>query len=156
MRLCEIISSDRIVVDPKRAVVRDKAAALGLLGELLAPAVGLSAREVTERLEEREQLQSTGIGEGIAIPHTSFEGVTAHTGALLLCKAGIDFDAIDGSKVTIIFGVVAPKRSTGEHLKTLARISKLLKSEATRERLVDSVDAKTAFSLIEVEDRALG
>ena len=144
------------MVDPKQETVRDKTAALALLGELLAPAVGLGVQEVTERLNEREQLQSTGIGEGIAIPHTSFEGVSSHTGALLLCKGGIDFDAIDGQKVCIIFGVVGPKRSTGEHLKTLARISKLLKSGVTRERLVNAADAQGAFSLIEVEDRALG
>lgn len=156
MRLCEILSRDRIIVDPKQAVVRDKPAALAALGRLLAPAVGLSAEEVTERLEEREQLQSTGIGEGIAIPHTSFEGVPSHTGALLLCKPGIDFDAIDSAKVTIIFGVVGPKRSTGEHLKTLARISKLLKSQTTRSNLVNSADAESAFALIEVEDKALG
>jgi PTS system nitrogen regulatory IIA component len=156
MRLCEILSSERIIVDPNRAVVHDKREALAILGKLLAPSVGLSADEVTRRLEEREQLQSTGIGEGIAIPHTSFEGVPSHTAALVLCNQGIDFDAIDGSKVTIIFGVVGPKRSTGEHLKTLARISKLLKSEITRKRLVTAPDATAAFSLIETEDRALG
>ncbi len=156
MRLTEILSSDRIIVDPDHSVVKGKADALVQLGKLLAPAVGLSADEVTDRLEEREKLQSTGIGEGIAIPHTSFDDVRQHTAALLLCASGVDFDAIDGSRVTIIFGVVGPKRSTGEHLKTLARISKLLKKESTRVQLVESKDAVSAFALIEIEDNALG
>jgi nitrogen PTS system EIIA component len=155
MRLCEILSSDRIIVD-RAHMVHDKAGALGALGQLLAPSVGLEAGEVTQRLEEREKLQSTGIGEGIAIPHTSFDAVEQHIAALLLCPPGIDFDAIDGSKVSIIFCVVGPKRSTGEHLRTLARISKLLKNETTRARLVGSQSAGAAYSLIEAEDRALG
>lgn len=156
MRLCEILTSDRIMVDRNHSVVHDKTDALDALGRLLAPAVGLSAEEVTERLQEREKLQSTGIGEGIAIPHTSFDSVERHMAALVVCTPGIEFDAIDGGNVTIIFGVVGPKRSTGEHLKTLARISKLLKSSATRERITKSSDAGAAFALIEEEDRALG
>lgn len=156
MRLCEILSSDRIVVDRNHRLVRDKNEALDQLGRLLAPAVGLSAEEVTRRLHEREKLQSTGIGEGIAIPHTSFDSVERHTAALLVCMPGIDFEAIDGASVSIIFGVVGPRRSTGEHLKTLARISKLLKSSETRQRITESKDSAAAYSLIEEEDRALG
>jgi PTS system nitrogen regulatory IIA component len=156
MRLREILSSDRIIVDRHCAVVHDKTDALFELGKLLALGVGVDAIEVTHRLEEREKLQSTGIGEGIAIPHTSFEQVQGHTAAVLLCIQGIDFDAIDGAKVTIIFGVVGPKRSTGEHLKTLARISKILKSQQTRQRLLQAKDAGAAYAVIEAEDKELG
>lgn len=156
MRLTDILSADRIVVDPEGAVVPDKDAALAELARLLAPAVGAKTDEVERHLREREKLQSTGIGEGVAIPHTSLEVVEVQAAALLLCASGIDFDAIDKAKVNIIIGVVGPKRSTGQHLKTLARISKLLKSPATRKDLVASSDQSQAYALLELQDRALG
>lgn len=156
MRLCDILSADRIIVDPVGQVVPDKDAALVQLARLLAPAIGATSEEVEQHLRERENLQSTGIGDGVAIPHTSLEAVEVQAAALLLCASGIDFDAIDQAKVNIIVGVVGPKRSTGQHLKTLARISKLLKSSDMRKQLVASEDQVQAYALLERQDRAIG
>jgi len=153
MRLSDIISEDRILVD-REGNVPTKAEALRALARLLATAVGTPEAEVLALLLEREQLQSTGIGEGVAIPHSALEHAEGQAGALLLFPKGIDFDAIDGQPVQIVFGVVGPKRATGEHLRTLARISRLLRDEATRKQLIYAEGARAAFALIEAHDAA--
>jgi PTS system nitrogen regulatory IIA component len=155
MRLTEILPAERILVDPSGGVVRDKADALRLLSHLLAPAVGVDEHAVEHLLSDRERLQSTGIGDGVAIPHASVEAAPGQAAALLLCPHGVPFDAIDGNHVTIIFGVVGPKRATGEHLRTLARISRLLRDGGTRSRLATSDSAETAYRLIESQEMGL-
>jgi PTS system nitrogen regulatory IIA component len=153
MRLSDIITSDRIVVD-RQGALPNKAEALRALSGLLGSAVGAPQEEVLALLLEREQLQSTGIGEGVAIPHSALEHAEAQAAALLLFPQGIDFDAIDGQPVHIVFGVVGPKRATGEHLRTLARISRLLRDEGTRKQLVNAETSKSAYALIESHDAA--
>jgi len=151
MRLSDIITKDRILVD-REGSLPSKAQALHALAHLLGGAVAAPEDEVLALLLEREQLQSTGIGDGVAIPHSALEHAEAQAGALLLFPRGIDFDAIDGQPVHIVFGVVGPKRATGEHLRTLARISRLLRDEGTRKQLANADSAATAFQLIESHD----
>ncbi len=93
-------------------------------------------------LTEREQLQSTGIGEGVAIPHGALPQLETQFAALLIVPEGLDFAAIDALPVNILFAVITPKRATGEHLKTLARVSRLLRNKAFRDRLVAAPDAE--------------
>ena len=152
MRLCEILGVERILVDADGAKVKDKADALRTLARLLAPALALEATHVEALLIERERLQSTGIGEGVAIPHTAVGEAETQAAAVILCRQGIDFEAIDGGKVKIIFGVVGPKRATGEHLRTLARISRLLRDPATREQLLAADSSAQVFDLIQTHD----
>lgn len=152
MRLCEILSVERIFVDGDGSVVKDKTTALHLLSRMLSPALGIEQTQVESLLLERERLQSTGIGDGVAIPHTAVEEAATQAAAVVLCPNGIDFEAIDGEKVRIVFGVVGPKRATGEHLRTLARISRLLRDVATREKLVTSPNAAAALELIQTND----
>lgn len=152
MRLCEILSVDRILVDADGGSVRNKPDALRVLAELLSPALGIDKSHVEALLLERERLQSTGIGDGVAIPHTAVEEAENQAAALLLLPRGIDFEAIDGASVQIVFGVVGPKRATGEHLRTLARISRLLRDGATRARLLASPSSAAAFELISDHD----
>ena len=153
MRLSDIITSDRILVD-RDGTLPNKAEALRALSHLLGGAVSAPEEEVLALLLEREQLQSTGIGDGVAIPHSALEHAEAQAAALLLFPKGIDFDAIDGKPVHIVFGVVGPKRATGEHLRTLARISRLLRDDATRKKLANAESSKAAFELIESHDAA--
>jgi PTS system nitrogen regulatory IIA component len=152
MRLCDILTVDRIVIDGDGGFVRGKSDALRVLSELLAPALHVERARLEEHLVERERLQSTGIGDGVAIPHTALEEAEKQTGALLLCPRGVDFDAIDGAPVNIVFGVVGPKRDTGEHLRTLARISRLLRDENTRQSLISAASSEFAYQLIEARD----
>lgn len=151
MRLSDIISKDRILVD-RDGTLANKAEALRALARLLGAAASAPEEEVLALLLEREHLQSTGIGDGVAIPHSALEHAEGQAAALLLFPRGIDFDAIDGQPVHIVFGVVGPKRATGEHLRTLARISRLLRDEATRKQLANAESPAAAFALIEAHD----
>ena len=152
MRLTDILTEQRILFDGNGAAIRDKNASLVQLGVLISPAVGLDAPTVYGLLLEREKLQSTGIGDGVAIPHASTDGTTNQAAALVICPAGIEFSAIDGAPVNIVFGVVGPRRATGEHLKTLARISRLLRDASTRSRLIGCKDPSSAYGLIMTQD----
>jgi PTS system nitrogen regulatory IIA component len=154
MRLSDILSVDRILVDIDGSVVKTKSEALGRLSSMLSPAIGVAPNEIEHLLLEREKLQSTGIGDGVAIPHCALESAQAQALALLLCPRGVEFEAIDGEPVEIVFGVVGPKRATGEHLRTLARISRLLRDEQTRLRLLASPNPTAAYQLIDANENA--
>jgi PTS system nitrogen regulatory IIA component len=154
MRLTDILTEQRIWVDARSSLIRDKDDSLVRLGSLLSPAVGLDEQTAYRLLLDRERLQSTGIGDGVAIPHASTDVAAAQAAALLICPSGIDFQAIDGGKVFIVFGVIGPRRATGEHLKTLARISRLLRDVSNRNRLIASVDSASAYGLVASEDGA--
>ena len=152
MRLSEILTVERIVVDPAGAGAPDKTHAIQLLARLLCSDGTLPLQTVETLLLEREALQSTGIGDGVAIPHTSLEEVDNQKAALLLLPQGLDFDAIDGQPAFIIFGVIGPKRAASDHLKILAKVSRLLKSPETRRRLLESGSNQQAYSLIEEQE----
>ncbi|AUX24671.1 PTS fructose transporter subunit IIA [Sorangium cellulosum] len=154
MQVCDILSAHQVsVASEQEGLVRSKAEALRRLAALLAAGQQRVETEDIERvLVERERLQSTGVGGGVAIPHGAMEGVERLTGAVLLCPKPIDFDAIDGAPVSILVAVIGPKRATGEHLKTLARISRLLRDEAFRRRLLGASTGRAAFDLIAAEE----
>ena len=158
MRLAELLSPDRIAIrrsqntpDSKGAKL-DKLGALHALADMLGRGTSIDAAEVERVLAEREALQSTGIGEGVAIPHGALSDVSSQCAALLLVPEGLDFSSIDERAVHILFAVVGPKRATGEHLRTLARVSRLLKSAEFRGRLLSQESPTAAFDLIATEE----
>ena len=155
MKLSDLLSTDRILVDLDGGFVQEKVDALRILSHKLGPAVGAEQAVIERLLTDREQLQSTGIGDGVAVPHTSIETASGQAVALLLCPRGVPFDAIDGEDANIIFGVVGPRRATGEHLRILARISRLLRDAKTRTELVNAPTPEDAYGLIEKHDAAL-
>lgn len=150
MKLTDLLSPQLILPDlqarGKRAVMEELCAALTKSWP------GLDADRLMEVLLERERLGSTGIGDGIAIPH----GKLHHLGELLLAfgrsTAGVDFDALDGKPAHLFFLVVAPEQSAGIHLKALARISRLLKSHIVRKDLMQARDAQEIFGIIQAQD----
>jgi PTS system nitrogen regulatory IIA component len=154
MRLIELLTQERVAIQPKAESDRalEKSEALRLLARMLVAGVRVDATDVERVLAEREQLQSTGIGEGVAIPHGALSQLQTQYAALLIVPGGVEFDAIDGMKVNILFAVIGPKRATGEHLKTLARVSRLLRNKAFRDELVAAPDAKAAYALIVAEE----
>jgi nitrogen PTS system EIIA component len=154
MRLIELLTPERVGIRHNEDGARslDKAGVLHALAQALAPGAEVDASEVERVLSEREQLQSTGIGEGVAIPHGALSQLHTQYAALLIVPEGVDFSAIDGLKVTILFAVIGPKRATGEHLKTLARVSRLLRNRSFRDRLVAATDAANAYTLIVAEE----
>ena len=154
MQVGDILTAQHVsVAGEAEGLVRSKQDALRRLASLLATGLGAVRADDIERvLVERERLQSTGVGSGVAIPHGSLEGIERLIGAVLLCPAPIDFDAIDGAPVSILFAVIGPKRATGEHLKTLARISRLLRDERFWQRLLGAPSGRDAFELIAAEE----
>ncbi|WP_437730956.1 PTS sugar transporter subunit IIA [Sorangium sp. So ce1335] len=154
MQVCDILTAHQVsVASEQEGVVRSKADALRRLAALLATGQqGIKSEDIERVLAERERLQSTGVGSGVAIPHGAMEGVERLIGAVLLCPKPIDFDAIDGAPVSILVAVIGPKRATGEHLKTLARISRLLRDEAFRKRLLGASTGRAAYELIAAEE----
>ncbi|MBN2233049.1 MAG: PTS sugar transporter subunit IIA [Deltaproteobacteria bacterium] len=115
---------------------------------------GISASEVYRTLKEREALGSTGIGEGIAIPHGKMKQLDHIIAAFGRSRAGIDFDAIDGRPVTLFFLLLAPENSAGLHLKALAKISRMLKDEDFRRRLAAADNGEDLYAEIRAADQA--
>ena len=154
MRLIELLTPERVAIrrTGDGAAPIDKAGVIKLMAQLLAPGARVDAAEVERVLAEREQLQSTGIGEGVAIPHGALTQLQSQYATLLVVPEGVEFAAIDGFKVNILFAVIGPKRATGEHLKTLARVSRLLRNKAFRDRLITAPDANAAYALIVAEE----
>jgi PTS system nitrogen regulatory IIA component len=157
MNLTDLLTKDRVAIAPAGAGTAahavSKQDALTQLASLLAKGTtGVPRAEIERVLVEREQLQSTGIGDGVAIPHGALAELEAQIASLLIVPEGVEFAAIDGQKVTILFAVVGPKRATGEHLKALARVSRLLRNKGFRDQLVSSPDAEAVYSLIAKEE----
>lgn len=154
MQVCDILTAQQVsVASEQEGLVRSKADALRRLAVLLATGQqGLKVDDIERVLTERERLQSTGVGGGVAIPHGAMEGAERLIGSVLLCPKPVDFDAIDGAPVSILVAVIGPKRATGEHLKTLARISRLLREESFRERLLHAPTGRVAYDLIAAEE----
>jgi PTS system nitrogen regulatory IIA component len=157
MRLTELLNEERVAIFHKDAAhALDKPAAIKLLAGLLAPGARVDVTTVDRVLTEREQLQSTGIGEGVAIPHGALPHLDTQFASLLIVPEGVDFQAIDGLTVSILFAVITPKRATGEHLKTLARVSRLLRNKGFRDRLIGVSSPKEAYHLISSEEADRG
>ena len=103
-------------------------------------------------LLDREALGSTGIGQGIAIPHGKTGAVKSLIAAFGLSRKGVDFESLDGEPAYIFFLLLAPKESAGPHLKALAKISRLLKDKFFRDTLKDCKNKKALIEIISKED----
>ena len=152
MKLSDILSLDRI---DTRLHASDKSQVLRVLSELIAaerPAHAnghaLSADAVARVLSEREALASTGVGDGVAIPHGRLAGLDHFVAALAIRRDGVLFDAIDGRPATIFFAVVGPERASGEHLKCLARIGRVLRDDSVRTRLLAAEQPADALAIV--------
>jgi fructose-specific phosphotransferase system IIA component len=122
---------------------------------LLVKAGSIRDRDVTKLVQillKRESLGSTGIGQGVAIPHGKSDSVGRLVAAFAVSRTGVSFDALDGELVTLFFLLVAPEDSAGPHLKALARISRLLKDKHFRDLLRAAKDEKTLVRIIREED----
>ncbi|MGD0836676.1 MAG: PTS sugar transporter subunit IIA [Polyangia bacterium] len=113
---------------------------------------GIDAQVLRHVLEEREQLATTAIGDGIAIPHGKLDTVDRLVGILGRSPAGLDCQSIDGKPTHLLFMLVAPTNSAGVHLKALARLSKLFRDAGFRQKLLDADDGATMYRTIAEED----
>ena len=149
MKLVEILSPDMVLSELKAA---DKDSAIREMSAFIASERGLRGDEVMRTLLERERLGSTGIGEGVAIPHGKLGSVGEIVACLGRAPAGVDFDSMDGQPTYLFFVLVAPESSTGAHLKALARISRVFKDPEFRRRLMAASDADTMYQVVADED----
>ena len=150
MKIIDFLNEKAISADlkstSKEGVIRE-------LVDLLAKAEGIKNKEdLVKVLLSREALGSTGIGQGVGIPHGKTDSVKRLVAAFGVCHQGVNFDALDGEPVYLFFLLVAPEDSAGPHLKGLARISRLLKDKYFRESLKSLTDEKIILKLIREED----
>jgi nitrogen PTS system EIIA component len=150
LRISEFLISEAVVSDLR---ARDKQEILRELSTALARAhPSLKEERLVEVLREREKLGSTGIGEGVAIPHGKLPGLTQLVAAFGVSRQGVDFEAIDGKPTHLFFALVAPENSAGVHLKALARISRLFKNPRFRASILEAPSAAAIHALIVQED----
>ena len=152
MGLVDLLHPRRVHIVSTDSVPLSKKACLEVIATIVAETTPLPRSEVHRVLIEREELQSTGLGESVAIPHGALEGLDHQVAAMILSKPPVDFDAIDARPVHIIVAVLSPKRAAGEHLKTLARISRLLRTESFRARLLEAVSGEDALQCLADEE----
>lgn len=113
-----------------------------------AELTGLDVRTIFDTLLQRERLCSTGFGHGIAIPHIRLAQVTATVGLFARTVTPIEFDALDGEPVDLIFLLLSPEHAAGDHLKALARISRLVRQPGTLASLRSAKDAESLHAII--------
>ena len=101
---------------------------------------------------EREKLGSTGIGENVAIPHGKSDEVTQIITVLARSKKGVEFESLDQKPVHFVCMVIAPAHSTGQHLKVLARVSRIFKNQGIREEILKAENSDTIYSILMNED----
>ena len=146
MKISDILSLERIncAVSPA-----SKKRALEDVGALLLNAdASLTQGEIFDSLLSRERLGSTGLGHGVAIPHGRVNSATTTIGAFMQLEQAIDFDAIDGKPVDLVFGLLVPAESTDEHLQILAQLAKMFSDDNFCEELRQAKNNQELYTLL--------
>lgn len=146
MKLSEIIDENSVIPELR---AKDKRGVLEELAEAISKHVlSVDKGALVKVLLERERLGSTGIGDGVAIPHGKLTGVDRPIISFGRSKEGLDFDSMDGQPAYLFFLLVAPENSAGIHLKALAKIAKMLKNSLFRKRLMEAQSRKEIHQMI--------
>jgi PTS system nitrogen regulatory IIA component len=150
MRITDILTEDMVIAalagSSKAEVIEELA---GVVSEYQPE---IERARLVQALEDRERLNSTALGDGVAIPHGKLPGLKRVIAAFGRSPHGVDFSSLDGKPTHLFFLLVAPEDSAGAHLKALARISRLLKDEAFRTRLMRAGDTRELYRIIREED----
>ena len=150
MKITDILKKEHII---DNLVSTDKASTLEELSSFLKNKGLVSNKEtLLNALMGREQLGSTGIGENVAIPHAKISEIDQIITMFGRSIKGIEFDSLDKKPVHFIYLVLAPMNSSGQHLKVLARISRLLKNKPLRESIISATETNQIYSIIADED----
>ena len=145
MQLSEIIASNAVIPALKAG---SKKQLLQELANHAAKQAGLDARLIFETLLQREKLGSTGLGHGMAIPHGKFADLNQVQGFFARLAGPVDFDAIDDQPVDLVFLLLAPESAGADHLKALARISRLLRDPGLVAKLRGTDDAEGLYAIL--------
>lgn len=151
MKILDILNKDCII--PELRSQNKKGVLEELTRALSSFKAALNREALVEILLEREHLGSTGIGDGIAIPHGKIQDLDELILSFGRSTRGIDFDSMDGRPTHLFFLLIAPENSAGIHLRALAKISRLLKSAHFRQRLMEAGNREEIFQVIQEEDK---
>lgn len=149
MKISQLLDKSAIIADLKST---DKIGTINELAAAIAHSTNGSSDQIADVLMGREQLGSTGIGGGIAIPHGKLDLVDKIVIGFGLSKAGVEYDSLDNKPVHIFFVLLTPENSTGGHLKVLAQISKMLKMDAFKQNLLSSKTFEDIQNTIQEQD----
>src|SRR5205814_21465 len=128
--------------------VNSKKQAIVELASRAAALTGQNERVILEILQQREKLGSTGIGQGVAIPHAKMPKLDKLTGIFARLDRAIEFDSLDRQPVDLIFLLLAPEGAGADHLKALARIARLLRDPEVTQKLRESRDAEALYAVL--------
>lgn len=145
MQLSDLVKTEGVIASLK---ANSKKQALQELSNLAAEITHLEARDIFEVLLQRERLGSTGVGHGIAIPHGKFPKLDRLYGLFARLEQPIDFDAMDDQPVDLVFLLLAPESAGADHLKALARVSRLLRDPSVVTKLRASDKAGALYSIL--------
>lgn len=145
MDLSDLLGNDAVSVGLK---AKSKKQVIQELAGQAAAKTGLSEREIFDTLLQRERLGSTGVGNGIAIPHGKLTRLDGLIGFFAKLDHPIDFDALDDEPVDLVFLLLAPEGAGADHLKALARIARQLRDATVAQGLRDATDAETVYELL--------
>lgn len=140
------------LLDRKAIALRVSAAtkrqALAVIAEIAARNFGLEVADVLDALAEREAAGSTGVGHGVAVPHARLGGLDRMRGVFVRLEHPVDFQAVDEQPVDLLFALFAPMEATTEHLRALARVSRLLRQSEVRQRVRQARTADAIHALL--------
>jgi nitrogen PTS system EIIA component len=152
MKLCDFVISDAILpdlqVDSKEAAIRAMVESLKTVGTLTAA----DSEGIVAAILKREELGSTGIGNGVAVPHTKHGSVDRLVATVAISKSGVDFQSLDSEPVHILFLLVSPPDRPGDHLRGLENISRHLRNQNFCKFLLQSKTAADVFELLREAD----
>jgi PTS system nitrogen regulatory IIA component len=150
MKITSILPKESIISE---LASQDKVSVIRELSEAIQKShPSINVDKIAKILLEREELGSTGIGSGVAIPHGKLPDLENIIAAFGRSKGGLDFHSQDGEPTHLFFVLVAPANSAGLHLKALAKLSRLLKNDHFRDKLLQAPDAETLYRIIADED----
>jgi len=147
MSLSELLKPEAVLPALR---VNGKKQALQEISERAAAVSGLPARAIFDALLQRERLGSTGVGDGVAIPHGKLAKCERIFGVFARLERGIDFEAPDGLPVDLIFMLIAPESAGADHLKALASIARLLRNAAVAGQLRATRDPAALYALVAI------
>jgi len=145
MKISDFLSPADVALDVRES---DKARLLQQLSSQAAAKVGLSANEVCTQIIKREELGSTGVGNGVALPHERLQGLTTPFGVFARLRHGIDFEAIDSQPVNIVFLLLLPDGTGASQLNALASVARALRDPETLQRIRSAADRDSLFQAI--------
>ena len=145
MKIGVFLDPDRVILDLRSP---NKPRMLDELSRRAAKILNIDAQTIFDALKKREQLGSTGVGDGIAIPHARLEGMKEVVGFFARIKPPVEFDAIDARKVDLLFLLLTPSQASSDHLNALASVSRLLRNSDVSKTLRGADSAEQLYSIL--------